>query len=68
LVGILDEAMTREEMQKQLRITNRKYFRENYLKPAIKSGLIEMTIPDKPNSRNQKYRLTQKGKLFKQKH
>lgn len=52
LVGILEEAMTREEMQKMLRITNRKYFRENYLKPALKSGLIEITIPDKPNCEN----------------
>lgn len=30
-------------------------FRKNYLYPAIREGLIKMTIPDKPNSRNQKY-------------
>jgi predicted HTH transcriptional regulator len=33
----------------------------NYLHPAMEQGLIEYTLPDKPNSRLQKYRLTPKG-------
>ena len=32
-------------------------FRENYLLPALKFGLIEMTIPDKLNSSKLKYNL-----------
>ncbi len=53
--------MSREELQTSLRLQDRKSFRELYLAPALAEGLIEMTIPDKPNSRLQKYRLTVKG-------
>jgi ATP-dependent DNA helicase RecG len=35
-----------------------------YLKPGIQHGLLEMTIPDKPQSRLQKYRLTPAGKTL----
>ena len=45
------------ECMRKLELTHRPTFRENYINPAISSGLIERTIPDKPNSRLQKYRL-----------
>ncbi len=48
--------MSREELQHMLGLQDRKSFRERYLKPALKAGLIEMTYPDKPNSKLQKYR------------
>ncbi len=41
---------------------------EHYLKPALDDGLIEMTIPDKLNSRLQKYRLTDKGRQWLAQH
>jgi len=34
---------------------------KKYIEPALNRRLIEMTIPDKPNSKYQKYRLTQLG-------
>jgi len=48
--------MSREELQNMLGLLDRKSFRERYLKPALEAGLIEMTHPDKPNSKLQKYR------------
>jgi Fic family protein len=60
--------MTREAMQAALRLKDRKSFRERYLKPALGDGLIEMTIPDKPNSRLQRYRLTDKGRQWLARH
>ena len=53
--------MTRVDIQKLLKLKHDEHFRISYLVPALRVGLIEMTIPDKPNSRLQKYRLTKKG-------
>lgn len=44
--------------------TDRTKFRHQVLNPLIEAGLLEMTIPDKPTSSKQKYRLTEKGKRF----
>jgi hypothetical protein len=49
------------ELKLKLNLKHRPTFRENYLHPAFEQGLIEYTIPDKPNSRLQKYRITEKG-------
>jgi len=38
-----------------LGLKSRDGFRRNYLNPAIEADLIRMTVPDKPNSRNQRY-------------
>ena len=50
------------ECMQRLKLSHRPTFRANYLHPALEQGLIERTIPDKPNSRLQKYRLTLKGR------
>ena len=46
---------TREEIQQHIGINNRGYLRENILKPLLNEGKLHMTIPDKPNSKYQKY-------------
>jgi ATP-dependent DNA helicase RecG len=65
LILQLEGEMTRIELQHLLDLKDEKNFRENYLQKALKMKLIEMIIPDKPNSRNQKYRLTTKGEALK---
>ena len=40
------------------------HFRHAYLLPALRAGLIEMTIPDKPRSSRQRYRLTPAGSAY----
>lgn len=65
LLASIQGGMSREALQSALSLSDRKSFRERYLKPALADGLIEMTIPDKPNSRLQKYRLTDKGRQWK---
>jgi len=52
------EALSRQDLQNRLKLSDEKNFRSNYLNPAIAAGLVEMTVPDKPNSKNQKYRKT----------
>ncbi len=61
LLAVLQGEMTREQLQGLLELSDRKSFRERYLLPALEAGLIEMTLPDKPNSRLQKYRLIDRG-------
>lgn len=55
-----DREMNKAELMKVLGMSHVENFRLTYLQPALKAGLIEMTIPDKPNSRLQKYRRTGK--------
>ena len=66
VVLVTSGEMSRQEIQDNLGLSDKRNFVENYLKPTLEQGIIEMTIPDKPNSRLQKYRLTKKGMLLKQ--
>jgi predicted HTH transcriptional regulator len=64
LLSILKKEMGRVEIMDIMGYRDKKNFVKNILNRAIKDGLIEMTIPDKPKSQNQKYRLTNKGKTL----
>ncbi|HOW51015.1 MAG TPA: Fic family protein [bacterium] len=44
--------------------TDRTKFRDQILNPLIEQGLVEMTVPNKPRSSKQKYRITEKGKAL----
>jgi hypothetical protein len=57
-----EENMTSNDLMTILNLKHKEKFRLNYILPALQQGFIERTIPDKPNSRFQKYQLTDKGK------
>ena len=61
LYNVLEEQRITELMAISGR-KNRTKFRDQVLKPLIDSGFVEMTIPDKPRSSKQRYRLTEKGR------
>ena len=58
--------MTRGELQDALGLAHREHFTEAYLQPAIAAGLIAMTIPDKPRSSKQRYRLSVLGRGWRE--
>ncbi|WP_219336561.1 Fic family protein [Alloscardovia macacae] len=57
LIAMLGEdTLSASALMNRLGLSHKATFRKNYLHPALDQGLIERTIPDKPTSRNQKYR------------
>src|SRR5699024_6272279 len=62
LLVACDEELSRSQLMKNVGLSDRVNFRENYLNPALDAELIEMTQPDSPRSPTQKYRLTSLGK------
>ncbi len=59
LMAVCIGQMSRAELQRALGLADRKNFVARYLNPALQAGVIEMTLPDAPNSRMQKYQLKQ---------
>lgn len=66
LARLLEQAgaLGNAEIRSQLGLKDRTHLRERYVSPALAEGVIELTIPDKPNSRLQKYRLTARGRAW----
>lgn len=61
LEGLRGGPLAPSDLQEVLGLKHRPTFRTSYLRPALEAGLIEATLPDKPNSRLQRYRLTPAG-------
>lgn len=64
MLAVIVGEMSRREIMNLLSLKDEKHFRKHYQQTAVSTGIIEMTIADKPNSRLQKYRLTEKGKML----
>lgn len=67
VVAVLSAAtnpQSRAQLQAAAGLVDREHFRRDYLEVLLSSGLLERTIPDKPTSSRQRYRLTKAGKAF----
>jgi ATP-dependent DNA helicase RecG len=51
-----------QAIREGLGLKDRAHVRDAYVNPAIAAGIIELTVPDKPKSRLQQYRLTTLGR------
>lgn len=61
LLSLCREPKSRKELMELLVLRHEEHFRIAYLLPALGLDLLQLTIPDKPTSRLQKYRLTSRG-------
>jgi predicted HTH transcriptional regulator len=61
------EPASRDQIQTAAGMSDREHFRKAYLEPLLTAGWIERTIPDKPTSPHQRYRLTTKGREWLEK-
>ncbi len=64
LLRLCQEPRSRKDLQAILGLRDDDHMRTAYLLPAMASSLLEMTLPEKPNSRLQKYRLTARGRAW----
>lgn len=57
MLAVMEYAVpyTSNSIMEALGLKSKETLRKNYINPAMELGLIKMTLPDKPNSRNQRY-------------
>ena len=57
------QALSRKEIFTAIGLNGDSRSFKRHIEPLLEAGLLEMTVPDKPNSRLQKYRLTALGSM-----
>ena len=62
LKALKNKSLSRKEIFTAIGMNSDTRSYRRIIEPLLSGGLIEMTVPDKPNSRLQKYRLTDSGK------
>lgn len=62
--GLAEGELGGRELMAALGLRHRPSFLYDYLQPAVKGGFVEMTLPEKPRSSKQRYRLTAKGRRY----
>ncbi|MBP5787179.1 MAG: ArsR family transcriptional regulator [Kiritimatiellae bacterium] len=64
LVALCDGVMSTSELARAVGISQAKNMRRRYLRLLLDMRFVEYTVPQKPHSRLQKYRLTEKGRTW----
>jgi ATP-dependent DNA helicase RecG len=59
---------SRSELQSEMGLKSRARFQTAYLNPLIVAGLLQPTIPDRPNAPTQQYRITELGRALLERH
>jgi Fic family protein len=62
LAALKNKTLSRKEIFAAIEMSGDSRAFKRHIEPLIEAGLIERTVPDKPNSRLQKYRLTDAGR------
>ena len=55
IIDFCKEPKSVQEIMDEFYFDSRTSFRRKYLSPMLKNGVLKMTIPEKPSSKNQKY-------------
>lgn len=64
VLAVGQDVLSTSEIMERLALQHRPTVLYTYLTPALDAGLVEMTVPDKPRSSRQKYRLTDAGRAL----
>ena len=64
VIALCEVPRSTKELLDEVGRSDRTKFKRFVLRALMEDGLLEWTIPDKPNSRLQKYRLTNKGRAL----
>ena len=65
IISLCDVPRRLVDILEALGVTNRGYFKKHHLDPLIRSGIVEMTNPEKPRASNQQYVITEAGARLK---
>ncbi len=64
LLAFCSEPQSRQALQSFCQLTDREHFRKQVLRPLLESGILSLTLPEKPNSPKQHYVLSEVGKTL----
>ena len=62
LLFVMSGEMTRKEIRDALELKSDSYVKQQFRDPCLEKGWIKMTMPEKPSSKKQRFRITPDGR------